>query len=63
MVAVCIRQLSPGQAMLAGSAGRTHGAPTGSTVPWLYAADGSIFVEKLNDLGLLVDDEKQPTVE
>ena len=63
VVAVCIRQLSPGQAMLAGSAGKTHGAPAGSTVPWLYAPDGSIFVEKLNELGLLVDAEKQPTVE
>jgi phosphatidate phosphatase APP1 len=63
VAAVCIRQLSPGQAMLAGSTGKTHVAPTGSTVPWLYAPDGSIFVEKLNELGLLVDDEKQPTVE
>ena len=63
VVAVCIRQLSPGQAMLAGSAGKTHGAPAGSTVPWLYAPDGSIFVEKLNELGLLVDAERQPTVE
>jgi phosphatidate phosphatase APP1 len=63
VAAVCIRQLSPGQAMLAGSTGKTHAAPTGSTVPWLYAPDGSIFVEKLSELGLLVDDEKQPTVE
>jgi phosphatidate phosphatase APP1 len=63
VIAVCIRQLSPGQAVLAGSAGKTHAAPINSTVPWLYGADGSIFVEKLKELGLLVDDEKQPTVE
>ena len=60
---VCIRQLSPAQAVLAGSAGRTHTAPTESTVPWLYGPDGSVFVEKLHDLGLLVSDERQPTVE
>ena len=63
VVAVCIRQLSPGQAMLAGSAGKTHAAPSNSAVPWLYGPDGSIFVEKLKELGLLVDNEKQPTVE
>jgi phosphatidate phosphatase APP1 len=63
VAAVCIRQLSPAQAVLAGSAGKTHEAPAGSTVPWLYAPDGSVFVEKLSDLGLLVEDEHQPTVE
>ena len=63
VTAVCIRQLSPAQAVLAGSAGKTHEAPAGSTVPWLYAPDGSVFVEKLSELGLLVEDEHQPTVE
>jgi phosphatidate phosphatase APP1 len=66
VLAVCIRQLSPAQAVLAGSAGRTHTAPSGSSVPWLYAPDGSVFVDKLNELGLLeqlVEDERQPTVE
>src|SRR5215212_591287 len=63
VIAVCIRQLSPGQAMLAGSAGKTHAAPSNSAVPWLYGPDGSIFVEKLKELGVLVDNEKQPTVE
>ena len=43
--------------------GKSHPAPTDSKVPWLYGPDGSTFVEKLSELGLLVDDEKQPTVE
>jgi phosphatidate phosphatase APP1 len=63
VAAVCIRQLSPAQAVLAGSAGRTHGAPSGSQVPWLYAPDGSGFVEQLHELGFLIEDERQPTVE
>lgn len=66
VAAVCIRQLSPAQAVLAGSAGRPHTAPTESTVPWLYAPDGSVFIDKLNELGVLgqlVKDERQPTVE
>jgi Uncharacterized conserved protein (DUF2183) len=63
VLAVCIRQLSPGQAVLAGSTGRPHGAPPGSTVPWLYAPDGSVFVEKLHALGLVAEVEREPTVE
>jgi phosphatidate phosphatase APP1 len=63
VVAVCIRQLSPAQAVLAGSTGRQHGGPAGSSVPWLYGADGSVFVQKLHELGLLAAEEREPTVE
>ncbi|MFP5283052.1 MAG: App1 family protein [Actinomycetes bacterium] len=53
VVAVCIRQLSPGQAVLAGSAGRSHIRSGEETVPWLYASDGAGFAQKLEDLGIL----------
>jgi phosphatidate phosphatase APP1 len=50
--AVAIRQLTPGQAVLAG--GRTppeaHGV---ETVPWVYSPDGAGLSQQLGDLGLL----------
>ena len=63
VAAVCIRQLSPAQAVLAGSAGRSHASPQGSIVPWLYAPDGAGFARQLKELGLLEAAERQPTVE
>lgn len=53
VAAVCIRQLSPGQAVLAG---RSRGAATRggrADVPWLYAPDGAGFAEQLEALGVL----------
>lgn len=50
--AVAIRQLTPGQAVLAG--GRTPaGAHGGEPVPWVYAADGAGLSEQLAGLGLV----------
>ncbi|MBA3529436.1 MAG: DUF2183 domain-containing protein, partial [Propionibacteriaceae bacterium] len=63
VLAVCIRQLSPGQAVLAGSTGRGRETPHASPVPWLYAPDGAGFVDKLSQLGLLEAEERQPSVE
>lgn len=57
--AVCIRQLSPGQAVLAGSARRSSGRPSKAKVPWLYAADGAGFADKLEELGILSRAEDQ----
>lgn len=61
--AVCIRQLSPGEAVLAGSTHRGQARRDGSTAPWLYAADGAGLAERLEDSGLLADLPQQPEVE
>ena len=61
VVAVLIRQLSPGEAVLAG--GRAKGDAQGQgIVPWLYAPDGSGLSEQLHALGLLEAAPSQPEV-
>jgi phosphatidate phosphatase APP1 len=63
VTAVCIRQLSPGEAVLAGSTRRPHGGPDGdSPVPWVYAFDGAGLSEELDRLGLLRREPQQPEV-
>jgi phosphatidate phosphatase APP1 len=50
--AVAIRQLTPGQAVLAG--GRTPARPHGDdAVDWVYAPDGAGLSQQLGDLGVL----------
>jgi phosphatidate phosphatase APP1 len=50
--AVAIRQLTPGEAVLAG--GRTPSKEHGDqTVPWVYASDGAGLSGQLGELGLL----------
>jgi phosphatidate phosphatase APP1 len=53
VAAVCIRQLSTGEAVFAGgrSSLEEHGA--GTRVPWLYAPDGAGLSEQLTDAELL----------
>jgi phosphatidate phosphatase APP1 len=53
VVAVCIRQLTPGEAVLAGSSLRESPSPEGSRVPWLYAHDGAGLAHQLEELGVL----------
>lgn len=53
VVAVCIRQLTPGEAVLAGSSLRESPSPEGSRVPWLYAYDGAGLGEQLERIGVL----------
>jgi phosphatidate phosphatase APP1 len=53
VVAVCIRQLTPGEAVLAGSSLRESPSPEGSRVPWLYAHDGAGLARQLEELGVL----------
>jgi len=50
--AVAIRQLTPGQAVLAGgrTPARSHGA---DAVPWVYAPDGAGLSDQLGELGLV----------
>jgi phosphatidate phosphatase APP1 len=61
VAAVCIRQLTPGEAVLAGSATKEH--PHNDAVPWLYAADGAGFTDELETLGLITNDLQQHEVE
>jgi phosphatidate phosphatase APP1 len=51
VAAVCIRQLSTGEAVFAG--GRSGGADHGTDVPWLAAPDGAGLSEQLTQAGLL----------
>ena len=53
VTAVCIRQLTPGEAVLAGSSLRESPSPEGSRVPWLYAYDGAGLGRQLEGIGLL----------
>lgn len=55
VVAVCIRQLTPGEAVLAGSSLRESPSPEGSQVPWLYAYDGAELGRQLEEIGVLPD--------
>jgi phosphatidate phosphatase APP1 len=59
--AVCIRQLSPGEAVLAGSSRRPRGSgEDASDAPWVYAFDGAGLAEELDRLGLLSREPQQP---
>ncbi|HWM33472.1 MAG TPA: phosphatase domain-containing protein [Pseudolysinimonas sp.] len=51
VAAVAIRQLTRGQAVLAG--GRSGGEPHPGGVPWIYAPDGAGLSVRLSELGLL----------
>ena len=63
VVAVCIRQLTPGEAVLAGSGNRRHTRGDGSKVPWFFAYDGAGLAEQLEEAGLLGEAPQQPEVE
>jgi phosphatidate phosphatase APP1 len=60
VTAVCIRQLSPGEAVLAGSTNREHDLSNASGVPWRYAPDGAGLAEELEDVGVMAPAAKQP---
>ena len=61
--AVCIRQLSPGEAVLAGSSRRSHTQRAEAAhVPWIYAPDGAGMAEELDRHGLLEREPQQPEV-
>src|SRR5919112_1036045 len=61
VAAVCIRQLTPGEAVLAGSSLRDL-SPSNSPVPWLYGSDGAVLADKLEDIGFLDPAAQQPEV-
>ena len=53
VAAVCIRQLTPSEAVLAGSSLRERAPSNGSRVPWLYASDGAALADQLEQIGFL----------
>ena len=53
VAAVCIRQLSPGEAVLAGGRSAHPDAGADGETHWLYAPDGAGLSEQLTELGLL----------
>jgi phosphatidate phosphatase APP1 len=61
--AVCIRQLTPGEAVLAGSSLRGHARTGNSSVPWVYASDGAGLADKLERIGVLEPAPQQPEIE
>jgi len=63
VAAVCIRQLTPSEAVLAGSSFRGHASTRDSTVPWLYASDGASLADQLERTGLLDAAGQQPEFE
>jgi phosphatidate phosphatase APP1 len=63
VIAVCIRQLTPGEAVLAGSSFRGHASSRDSPVPWTYAPDGAGLADNLERIGLLDSAPQQPEVE
>jgi phosphatidate phosphatase APP1 len=63
VAAVCIRQLTQGEAVLAGGRLRDHSVDNISNVPWLLGPDGAALASKLDRLGLLPDSAQQPEAE
>jgi phosphatidate phosphatase APP1 len=63
VAAVCIRQLTPSEAVLAGSSFRGRPTSSDSTVPWLYASDGAGLADQLEPIGLLDPAPQQPEIE
>ena len=53
VAAICIRQLSPGEAVLAGGRSSVAERDTAKDVRWLYAPDGAGLSEQLTGAGLL----------
>ena len=59
---VCIRQLTPSEAVLAGTSLRAHPSARKTGVPWLYASDGAGFADELERVGLLAPELHQPEI-
>ncbi|WP_445818916.1 App1 family protein [Arthrobacter sp. G119Y2] len=53
--AIAIRQLSAGEAVLAGGRSASRAGQTPSDIPWIYAPDGAGMALQLAELGLLPD--------
>ncbi len=63
VAAVCIRRLTPGEAVLAGSTNRQHEGSDRAGKPWLSGPDGAELADELTRAGLLGEIHQQPEVE
>ncbi|MEV7605643.1 phosphatase domain-containing protein [Paenarthrobacter sp. NPDC089322] len=55
--AIAIRQLSVGEAVLAGGRSKSEGQPTPG-IPWIYASDGAGMSSQLEQLGIIRTSER-----
>ena len=53
VAAIAIRQLSGGEAVLAGGRAKTEKHPGSETVPWIHSEDGAGLADQFDRLGLL----------
>ena len=53
VAAIAIRQLSTGEAVLAGGRSKAADRSETSGTPWVYAPDGAGISEQLTELGIL----------
>src|SRR3954452_23793758 len=62
VAAVAIRQLSPGEAVLAGGRRREQVSGAALSVPWVHAPDGAAFAARFETLGLVPEREREPEI-
>ncbi|GAA3642199.1 App1 family protein [Microlunatus ginsengisoli] len=62
VAAVAIRQLGPGEAVLAGGSHRSPARGTALAVPWLHAPDGAAFAAEFEQLGLIAGRQREPEI-
>jgi phosphatidate phosphatase APP1 len=62
VAAVAIRQLTPGEAVLAGGR-RDQISGAALSVPWVHAPDGAAFAARFERLGLVPARQREPEVE
>jgi phosphatidate phosphatase APP1 len=62
VAAVGIRQLGPGEAVLAGGSNRERIPGPAQTVPWVHAPDGAAFAAEFERLGLVTARQREPEV-
>ena len=62
VAAVVIRQLSPGEAVLAGGSKRDPVSSAARVVPWVHAPDGAAFAAEFERLGLIAERQREPEI-
>jgi phosphatidate phosphatase APP1 len=62
VAAVAIRQLTPGEAVLAGGSRREQVSGAALSVPWVHAPDGAAFAARFEALGLVPERERESEV-
>ncbi|HET9648036.1 MAG TPA: phosphatase domain-containing protein [Microlunatus sp.] len=62
VAAVGIRQLTPGEAVLAGAGNRGRTPEAEVPVPWVHAPDGAAFAAEFEGLGLIPHRQREPEI-